>query len=123
MEFSNFIVIKDKCRSFLEHSVVYVIRQDDGIARNGRRRRKVVLPERVRPQSPVRDSYFTNDVLIYIGKGKTDQSVIRHFSDHIPSAVKSAITRLKNGWRSQPCFALGQSAGKVKTIKGKLVAK
>jgi hypothetical protein len=69
------------------------------------------LPERVRPQknSP-RNSYFTNDVLIYIGKGKTAQSVIRHFSDHKPSAVKGAITRLKN-------------VGKVKTTQsGKLVS-
>ena len=66
------------------------------------------LPERIRPQRNPKNSYFTNDVLVYIAKGKTIQSVIKHFSDHTPGAVKGAITRLEN-------------RGKVrKTVQGKV---
>jgi hypothetical protein len=66
------------------------------------------LPERIHQRSKSaksaskstskkRSRYFTKDVLEYIGKkGRTVQSVIRHFSERNPSAVKGAVTRLKN---------------------------
>jgi hypothetical protein len=64
-----------------------------------------------RPQRRSVKNSFTNDVLVYIGKGKTLQSVLRHFNDHKPSAVKAAITRLKN-------------SGNVKqTAQGRVIAK
>ena len=57
-----------------------------------------------------KNSYFTNDVLLYIKRGKNgriEQSVIRHFSNHLSSSVRGAITRLKK-------------SGKIKTVQGKV---